>query len=109
MDTKELEALNLLHYSPVDVNEGVLGPLFPVVLDQLLCLADVEGEVAVLAATQSRVNMEYWRGLVILPTLTTWGRPVKKSRIQLHKAGLRPRTASLMLSLEDTMVWKAEL
>ena len=28
VDTKELEALNLLHCSPVDENGGVLGPLF---------------------------------------------------------------------------------
>jgi hypothetical protein len=27
VDTKELEALNLLHYSPVDENGGVLGQL----------------------------------------------------------------------------------
>ena len=49
MDTEELEALDPLHYSPVDVNRGVLGPLFPVVHDHNLCLADVEGEVVVLA------------------------------------------------------------
>ena len=40
MDTKELEALNLLHYSPVDENGGVLGPPFSVVL----CLDHVEEE-----------------------------------------------------------------
>uniref|UniRef100_A0A4W5RW29 Coiled-coil serine-rich protein 1 n=1 Tax=Hucho hucho TaxID=62062 RepID=A0A4W5RW29_9TELE len=49
VDTKELEALNLLHYSPVDENGGVLGPLFPVVHNHLLCLDHVEGEVVVLA------------------------------------------------------------
>ena len=49
MDTKELEALNLLHCSPVDENGGVLGPLFPVVLNHLLCLDHVEGEVVVLS------------------------------------------------------------
>ena len=37
-----------LHYSPVDVNGGVLGPSFPVVHDQLLCFADIEGEGFVL-------------------------------------------------------------
>jgi hypothetical protein len=31
VDTKEFEALNLLHYSPVDENGDVLGPPFPVV------------------------------------------------------------------------------
>jgi hypothetical protein len=30
VDTEELEAFNRLHYSPVDVNGGVLGPSFPV-------------------------------------------------------------------------------
>ena len=48
MDTKELETLYPLHYRPVDVHGGVLGPPFPVVLNQLLLL--VEGEVVVLAA-----------------------------------------------------------
>ena len=49
MDTKELEALNLLHYSPVDENGGVLSPPFPAVHDQLLCLDHVQGEVVGLA------------------------------------------------------------
>ena len=38
VDTKELEALNLHHYSPVDENGGVFGPPFPVVYIHLLCL-----------------------------------------------------------------------
>ena len=46
--TKELEALNLLHYSPVDENGCVLGPL-PLVHNHLICLDHVEGEVFVLA------------------------------------------------------------
>ena len=49
MDTKELEALNLRHYSPVDENGGVLGPPLPVVHNHLLCLAHVEGEDVVQA------------------------------------------------------------
>ena len=49
MDTEEIEALNPLHYNPVDGNRDVVGPPFPVVYDQLLCLTDVEGEVVVLA------------------------------------------------------------
>ena len=49
MDTKELEALNLVHYSPIDENGCVLGPPFPVVHNHLLCLDHVEGEVVVLA------------------------------------------------------------
>ena len=46
-NTKELEALDPFHYSPVDVNGGVLAPPFPVVHDQLVCLAHVEGEVVI--------------------------------------------------------------
>ena len=38
MDTKELEALDTVHYTP-----------FPIVHDQLLCLAHIEGEGVVLA------------------------------------------------------------
>ena len=49
VDTKELEALNLLHCSPIDENGGLFGPPFPVVHNQLLCLAHIEGEVVVLA------------------------------------------------------------
>ena len=49
MDTKELEALNLLHYSPVNENGGVLGPPFLVVHNHLLCLDHIEGEVVVRA------------------------------------------------------------
>ena len=35
MDTEELEALDPLLYSLIDVNGGVLSPPFPVVHDQL--------------------------------------------------------------------------
>ena len=49
LDTKELEALNLLHYSPIDENGGVLGPPFPVVHNHLLCLDHIEGNVVVPA------------------------------------------------------------
>ena len=45
METKELEALNLLHYSPVDVNVNY----FPVVHNHLLCLDHVEGDLVILA------------------------------------------------------------
>ena len=50
MDTEELEALNLFHCSPIDVDGDVLVPPFPVIHDHLICLADVEGEVVVLAS-----------------------------------------------------------
>ena len=49
MGAKELEALNLLHYSPIDVDGGVLNPLSPVVHDQTLGLTDVLEKVVVLA------------------------------------------------------------
>ena len=39
----ELETHDRLHYSPVNVIQGVFGPPFPVVHDHLLCLAHVEG------------------------------------------------------------------
>jgi hypothetical protein len=92
----------------------VPGPLFTVVHDQLLCLADVEGEVVVLAPhclvtdllpigcliviRSSTVEQTYHRcegtrhatsgapmlrvsvADVMLPNLTTWVRPVRKSR-----------------------------
>ena len=45
----KLEALNLLHCSPVVENGGVLGPLIPVVHNHPVCLDHVEGEVVVLA------------------------------------------------------------
>ena len=48
MDTKELETLDPLHYSPVDENGGVLGPPFPVVHNHLLSHGYVEGGVVVL-------------------------------------------------------------
>ena len=46
---------------------------------------------------------------VLLPTPTTWGRPVRKSRIQLQREGFRPRVLSLVMSFEGTMVLNAEL
>ena len=49
VDTKELEALNLLHCSPVDENRGVLDPPLPVVHNHLIYLDHVEGENVVLA------------------------------------------------------------
>ena len=46
---------------------------------------------------------------MLFPNLTTWERPVRKSRTQMHRAGSRTRVSSLMTSLEGTMVLKAEL
>ena len=46
---------------------------------------------------------------VMLSTLTTGGRPVRKSRIQLQREVFSPRVLSLMTSLEGAMVLNAEL
>ena len=45
------------------------------------------------------------------PTLTTWGRPVRKSRIQLQREGVLRvlRFLSLVMSFEGTIVLSAEL
>jgi hypothetical protein len=50
VDTKELETLDPLHFSPVNVNGCLFGPPFPIVYDELLCIAHLEGEVVVLAS-----------------------------------------------------------
>ena len=50
VDTKELETLDPLLYSPVDVIGGLFSSPIPVVHNQLFCLAHVEGEVVVLAS-----------------------------------------------------------
>ena len=42
---------------------------------------------------------------VLLPSFTTWGMPVSKSRTQLHRDGFRPRALSLVTSLEGTIVF----
>ena len=46
---------------------------------------------------------------VLLPTLTTWGRPGMKSRIQLQRGGFSPRVFSLVMSFEGTMVLNVQL
>ena len=79
---------------------------------------------------QSWVNREYRKGLsthpygapvlrirvagVLLPTLTTLGRPVRKARIQLQREVFSPRvltyySLTLVMSFEGTMVLNAEL
>jgi hypothetical protein len=73
VDTKELETLDSLQYSPVNVNGG-------------LFVTDV-----------------------LLPTLTTLGWPVRKSRIQLQREVFSPRVLSLVVSFVDTMVLNVEL
>jgi hypothetical protein len=49
VDTKELETLDPLNYSPGDVNGGLFGPPFRVVHDDLFCLAHIEEEVVISA------------------------------------------------------------
>ena len=75
-------------------------------------------------AMQLWVNREYRRGLsthpwgtpvlrisvadVLLPTLTTWGRPVRKSRIQLQREVFSLRILSLVMSFGGTIVLNAD-
>ena len=46
---------------------------------------------------------------VLLPTVTTCGRPVRKSRIQLQREMFSPRVLSLVMSFVGIMVLNAEL
>ena len=46
---------------------------------------------------------------MLLPTLTTWGWPVRKSRIQMQMEVFSPRVQGLVMSSEGTMVFNAEL
>jgi hypothetical protein len=46
---------------------------------------------------------------VLFPIFNPWGRTVRNSRSQLHKEGFRPRSSNLMMSLEGTIMLKAEL
>ena len=88
MDTAELEALDLLHYSPVNVDGGMLGPPFPIVYDQLLCLADFEREVVVLAP-HCQVSDLLPVGILIVVDDQAYHRCVvgKVSRAQPHNRG----------------------
>ena len=163
MDTKELEALNLLHYSLIDENGGVLSPAFPVVHNHLLSLGYIEGKVVILAPSGQVSDLlpigclvvvgdqayrccvigklNYGVGVVpghavmseqgeqegaehaalrgpvlrisvadvLLPTLTTWGWPNRKSSIQLQREVFSPRVLSLLMSFEGTMVLNTDL
>ena len=46
---------------------------------------------------------------VLLPTLTTWGQPDRKSRIQLQRKVFSHRVLSLVMSFMGTMVLNTEL
>jgi hypothetical protein len=78
-DTEDLTALKFLHYSPIDVDGGVLSHLFPVAHKQLICIADAEREVVVLAPHWAPVLMNSMADM-LLPTFTACGMPVRKSR-----------------------------
>ena len=45
----------------------------------------------------------------LLPTFTTWGQSVRKSRNQLHRERFRHRALSLVMSLDGPMVLNAVL
>ena len=69
-------------------------------------------------AMQSWVNREYRRGLsthrcgapvLRISVANAWGRPIRKSRIQLQREVFSPRILSLVMSFEGTMVLNAEL
>ena len=46
---------------------------------------------------------------VLLSTLTTWGQPVRKSKIQLQREVFSPRVLSFVMCFVGTMVLNAEL
>ena len=149
--------------APVDVNGAMFGPPIPVVHDQLICLAHIEGKVVVLAphcqvsdflpigglivvgdqayhccvisklndgigvmfghavvgeqGVQEETKHTPLRGpvlrisvaYVLLPNLTTWVWPVRKSRIQLQRVLFSPWVFSLLMSFVGTMVLNTEL
>ena len=48
-NAEELKTADSLYCGPVDVDWAVFPPLLPEVKNQLLCFADVQGEVVILA------------------------------------------------------------
>ena len=66
VDTKELEALNLLHYSLVDKNGSMLSPHFPVVHSHFLSLDHVEGEMVILAPHGQVSDLFHMGGLIVV-------------------------------------------
>ena len=93
MDAKELEALDPLHNSPVDV-DGVFSDLSPIVYDYQLGVNRVHRRglsTHPWGAPVLRVSVAE----VVLPTLITWGRPVRKSRSQLQREVFSPRFPKL--------------
>ncbi len=96
-----------------------------VVSDQSYHCCVVTMMLELCVAAQSCVYSEYRSGLrtqpwgapvlrvsgdeVLLPILTTWLLPVRKSRIQLHRDLFSPRVWSFATSVAGTMVLNAEL
>ena len=87
--------LNLLHCSPVDENRGVLGPLFSVVHKHLLCLAQVQGEVIVLAPPSQVSDLLPIGGLVIVGDQACCEAPTDVS------------SAKLMMVLESSLAMQS--
>ena len=54
-------------------------------------------------------RVESQRGGCVVATLTTWGQPIRKSRIQLQREMFNPRVLSLVMTLEGTLVLNAKL
>ena len=69
---------------------GMLGPPFPVLHDQLLCLANVEGEVVVLVAHRPVSGLLPVRCLIVVGDQAYHHRVISKwcwSRARPHKRG----------------------
>ena len=64
-----------------------------------------ETEHATLESPMLRISMAD----VLLPTLTTWGRTVRMSRIQLQREVFSPSVLSIVMSFVGPMVLNAEL
>ena len=62
-------------------------------------------EHAPLRGPVLRISVVY----VLLPNLTTWGRPIRKSRIQLQREVFSHRVLGLVMSFDGSMVLNAEL
>ena len=88
----ELETLDTLHFSPINVNGG-LNDGVGVVLGHA-----VMGEQGVQEGTKHAPlrgpSVEDQRGRCVVAYITTWGRPVRKSRIQLQREVFSPRVLS---------------
>ena len=69
----------------------------------------VVGEQGVQEGTKYTPLLRISMADMLWPTLTTWGRPVRKSRIQLQREVFSPRVLNLVMSFMGNMVLNAEL